>query len=120
MKDYLAQKISNPALGDFGNQTGQEFLSKLLPALIQLIFVTGFIAFVFTFLIGGFKWITAGGDKGKVQEAQQTISNSLLGLFVLFMFFAILSFVECFFGIGLRQIHIGLFDIGFDGIPACN
>jgi len=112
--------LTNPALGSFGNQTGEQFLAKLIPALVELIFVVGFVAFVFTFLLGGIKWITASGDKGKLQEAQQTLSNALLGLVILFMFFGILSFIECFFGIGLRSIKIAQFSIGFDSIPACN
>lgn len=112
--------LTNPALGEFGNQTGEEFLSNLIPALVSLLLVVGFLAFVFTFLMGGIKWITAGGDKGKHEEAKQTLSNAILGLVILFMFFGILSFVECFFGIGLRTINVGLFSIGFGGIPACN
>lgn len=111
--------INNPALGSFGNQTGEQFLSKLMPALVELIFVVGFLAFVFTFLLGGIKYITAGGDKGKLQEAQQTLSNALIGLLILFLFFAILSFIECFFGIGLRTIKIAQYSIGFDSIPVC-
>ncbi len=117
---FIAQKITNPALGTFGNQTGETFLSNLIPALVELMLVVGFLAFVFTFLMGGIKYITAGGDKGKLEEAKQTLGNALLGLFILFMFFGILSFVECFFGIGLREITIAKFSIGFSSIPACN
>jgi hypothetical protein len=119
MSNLIAQRITNPALGAFGNQTGEQFLAKLIPALVELIFVVGFLAFVITFLIGGIKYITAGGDKGKVQEAQQSLGNALLGLFILFMFFGILSFVECFFGIGLREIKIAQYSIGFSSIPVC-
>jgi hypothetical protein len=111
--------LTNPALGAFGNQSGEEFLAKLMPALVELILVVGFLAFVFTFLFGGIKYITAGGDKGKLQEAQQTLANALLGLFILFMFFGILSFIECFFGIGLREIKIAKYSIGFSSIPVC-
>jgi len=114
--------ITNPALGGsaFASGNGVDYLAKLFPAIIELLFVVGFLAFVFSFLTGGIKWITAGGDKGKLEEAKQTLSNALIGIFLLFMFFAILSFVECFFGIGLRTIRVAEFSIGFDSIPVCN
>lgn len=111
--------IKNPALGSFGNQTGEQFLAKLMPALVSLLLVVGIVSFLYTFLIGGIKYITAGGDKGKTEEAKQSLTNALIGLVILLMFFGILSLVECFFGIGLRQITIGPFNVAFTSVPAC-
>jgi hypothetical protein len=117
--NYLSQKISNPALGSFGNQTGAEFLSNLLPALISGFFVVGVTVFLFMLLLGGIQWISSGGDKGKAEMAKQTLTNAGIGVFILLSFFAILTFVECFFGIGLRQVTIGEYNISFMGSPVC-
>jgi hypothetical protein len=112
--------ITNPALGTFGNQTGEQFLGNLLPAVVSFLLVVGVVAFVFKFLLGAVKWITSAGDKGNVEAARQTLTGALTGLVILLSFFAILSLVECFFGIGLRQIQLGLFKINFASVPACN
>ncbi len=116
----LAQRIQNNALGSFGNQTGVQFLSKLIPAVMGAIFVVGVVIFVFTFLLGAIEWISSGGDKGKVEGAKQKLTNSIIGLTLLLGFFAILSFTECFFGIGLRTIDVGPFNISLSGSATCS
>lgn len=115
----IAQRINNTALGSFGNQTGESFLSKLLPALISAMLVVGVVVFLFVFLSGAIAWITSGGDKGKLEGAKQTLSNALIGLTLLLGFYAIVSLIECFFGIGLRQIDIGPYNISLTGSNLC-
>lgn len=107
----LAQRITNPALGEFGNQTGEQFLGKLIPAIVSLLMTVGIIAFLIMFIVGGISWITAGGDKGRLEGAKTTLSNALIGVVLILSFYAILSLVECFFGIGLRKFDIGPFDV---------
>src|SRR5689334_10922465 len=111
--------ITNPALGSFGSQSGVTFLSHLIPAVMGAILVVGVVVFIFTFLLGAIQWISAGGDKGKMQAAQEKLTNALIGIVILLGFFAILSFVECFFGIGLRQIVIGPYNVSLAGSPVC-
>lgn len=57
-------------------------INKLISGAITLIFlVAGLTAFVFL-LLGGIKWITSGGDSGKVEEARGQIVQALIGLLV--------------------------------------
>ncbi len=115
--------INNPALGSFASQFGSHpgvpFLAAFIPAVMGAIMVLGILVFIFTFLIGGIEYISSGGDKGKVEGAKQKLTNSLIGLVILLGFFAILSFTECFFGIGLRQIEIGPYNVSLSGSPVC-
>lgn len=66
-------------------------------------FVSGIIRFfmvvagIFTlwqFLSGGFQFISSGGDKGKIAEAQQKINMSLIGLVTMTASFIIISIVS--------------------------
>ena len=120
MIQLIAQSINNPALGPLGGLNGSQFFSRLLPALISIGFVGGVIVFTFMIIVGGIEWISSGGDKVSYENARKRITNALIGITILFGFFAILSLVECFFGIGLRRFTIGPFNIRFIGAPFCS
>jgi len=49
--------------------------------------------FVIIIVVGGFKWMTSGGDKEKVATAQKYLTNGILGLFVTLAAFAIALYV---------------------------
>jgi len=52
----------------------------------------GIIAVVII-LIGGFKWMTAGGNEDKVGEAKKLLVAGLIGLVIILMAYAIAAFV---------------------------
>lgn len=52
----------------------------------------GVIAVVIV-LFGGFKWMTAGGNDEKVQEAKKLLIAGVIGLAIIFSAYAITSFV---------------------------
>lgn len=57
-------------------------LGKLLTVSIQLFLVVSAFTLLFFLLWGGFDWIMSGGDREKVEGAQQKITNALLGIFI--------------------------------------
>lgn len=74
-------------IGPFGfeNQTvsgttTKTQLSTILSVLVTTMTVIGGLAFVIFFTLGGLKWLTAGGDKGKVTEAQTQMTEGVIGL----------------------------------------
>lgn len=73
-----------------GAKNAESLSSEFISNMIGAITVVGGLAFLVFFLTGAIKWITAGGDKAKVQEAQAHMSNGLIGLVVLVVgYFAI-------------------------------
>ena len=112
--------LTNPALGpNLSNMDPQTFFGNLIPAILSLLFVIGIVAFVFYLIMGGIQWITAGGDKGKLEVAKQHLTQAMIGITILLSFFAILNLTECFFGIGLRAVTIGAFNISLTGSMTC-
>ena len=111
--------ITNPAIPGATAGTGTAFLGRLVPALLSALLVIGVVVFLFFLLMGAIQWITAGGDKGKLEGAKTHLTNAIIGVVILLSFFAVLSLVECFFGIGLRGINIGPFTVNFSGAPVC-
>lgn len=52
----------------------------------------GIIAVV-VILLGGFKWMTAGGNEDKVSEARKLIISGIIGLVIILSAWAIVNFV---------------------------
>ncbi|MFA6525857.1 MAG: hypothetical protein WCT26_00375 [Candidatus Buchananbacteria bacterium] len=68
-------------------------LTVFLLAILRVFFgLLGVIA-VLLLIYGGFIWMTAGGDPGKVDKAKQIIYNTIIGLIIIFSAFAISSFL---------------------------
>ena len=72
-----------------------------IATLWQTIILVGGLAFILYFLLGGITWITAGGDKGKIEEARSKITNGIIGLAVVASAWAIYLLIDYFFGIGI-------------------
>ncbi len=88
------QDASSPAAAGAG-------LGKYIGVLWQTALVMGGIAVVAYMIMGGLTWIMAGGDKGKVEQAKERITQSLIGLAVLFSVAAISVFFSSAFGLDL-------------------
>lgn len=57
------------------------------------------IAVVFYFIIGAFKFLTSGGDKGAVESARNMITHAIIGFLLLMAMFLILKFIPEYFGL---------------------
>lgn len=114
MKTIFAQelgRIGGDGLGPFANVSGGteglQNISKLVSGIIGFMTISAFIWFIFQFLIGGFNWITSGGDKAKLQSARDRITNSLIGLIVVVISWAMLSLAGQFFGVDFTLSNPG-------------
>lgn len=102
-----AEPIYNPALAEtIQGLTGIQFLNRFLPSLITLFFIAATIVALIFLLIGGIKWITAGGDKAATESARGTITAAVVGLILVFSVYAIVRLIGFFFGIDLITIDI--------------
>lgn len=99
--------IYNPVLPKSLSDTSDPtFLQNVLQLGIRLFFVAGAIVFFFMLLIGGIKWISAGGDKARLEGAQKQITHALVGLAILLSTFAIIGLIGYLFGIDLLKITL--------------
>lgn len=72
-----------------GTEDVRTTVSRVIRAFMGLL---GIVAVVII-LLGGFKWMTAGGDATKVDDAKKLIAQGIIGLIVIMMAFAIANFV---------------------------
>jgi len=75
-----------------------------IATLWQTIILVGGLAFLLYFLMGGITWITAGGDKGKIDEARSKITQGLVGLAILAASYVIIKFIETAIGMNILNI----------------
>ncbi len=107
MINLLAQ-ITNPAL-PAGLQNASNpvsagnILAKYIAVLWQTAIVLGGLAVIVYLLMGGFYWITASGEKGKIEEAKERIQQSIIGFVVLSSVAAVSVFLSTAFGIDLLK-----------------
>ena len=81
-------------------------INKVISFGIGLLFAIAVIAAVAFLIWGGIRWITSGGDKGKVDTARGTIVASIIGLVVVLLTFVILNFVVQILGIGSNILDL--------------
>ena len=61
--------------------------------LIPGIFSFAFFLVIFYFLLGGFKYLKAGGNKEEVEGGRQMINHAIIGFIILMLAFFILQFL---------------------------
>lgn len=73
-------------------------ISFFLNNLISLIYLVAGIVFIFMLLFGAFQWLSSAGDKTKLESAQKTITNALIGITLFAVAFAIIKVIGVFAG----------------------
>lgn len=112
----LALPASALAQGLVPNEiVGIDNIISVVRNAIRFVLLVAFIlAFVFL-IIGGIRWITAGGDEKAVGSARGMITAALIGLVVVLVSYALIVLVETFFGV---TIISG--DVTLNSIPTVN
>lgn len=97
-----AQGITNPALtnGSVAAGQGASSVGKIISAVIGVFFLFGVIMGFLHLVFGSFQWITAGGDKTKLENARNRIVEALIGLVVLSSIWAIMKVVAFVLNLG--------------------
>lgn len=97
--------ITNSAVpgGSDPSESPKQF-AITIATLWQTIILVGGLAFLLYFLQGGVAWITAGGEKGKLEEAKNKITQGLVGLAILAASFVIIKFIETAIGMNILNI----------------
>lgn len=81
-------------------------LGGIIGAAVTFILIIAVLIALFFLIWGGIRWITSGGDKGKVDSARQTITAAIVGLVIAFLAFFILSLALSFFGLSLSNLTL--------------
>jgi len=75
----------------------------IISNVIGLLTVLGGLFFVMIFFLAAFKWLSAGGDSGKVQKARDEMVQSVTGLVMIVAAYGIVGLVGSIVGIDILR-----------------
>lgn len=73
-------------------------IANLISGLVAVILVAATIWSLLQVVIGGFRWISSGGDKAGLEAARDQIIHAIVGLIITFAAWAIFLLVLNFLG----------------------
>lgn len=101
IKPVLAAEIENQ--GGVPTIAGvAELFQNVASAVLGL---AGIALFIYL-LIGGFKYLTSGGDPKAVEEAKKTLTYAIGGIILIAAAYLILKFIETFTGAPVTQFKV--------------
>ena len=74
-------------------------LGSLISGAIGLALIGASLAAFFYLILGGFQWITSGGDKAGTEAAREKITAAFIGLAIVVTAWAVMRLIETFFGL---------------------
>lgn len=72
--------VNSPFAPNAANPGGP--IEQFLSAMLGFITVIGSLMFLVYVVLAGLNWITAGGDKGKLEAARSQITSAIVGLII--------------------------------------
>jgi hypothetical protein len=97
-------------LGGFANLIGGQLdnpgktTATIISNIIGFLTIVAGLWFLIQFMLGAVTWISAGGDKGKVKEAKDKITQSVIGLAIVVAAYAIAGLVSNILGLNFLDI----------------
>ena len=77
---------------------------NILGVAIEFLLVATVVIALFSLLLGGIQWISSGGNKEKLQAAQNRVTFSVIGLVLVFLAFLIIGMIGFFFNISIIKL----------------
>lgn len=102
--------LPTPIPGDAGSNTNNATktvaaVAFLFSNIVGVLSVVAGIIFVIQFLIGGIGWLTSGGDKAKLESAQQKLINAAVGLIIVLGAYALVNLLGSLLGFDIMIAH---------------
>lgn len=85
-------KVPNPLMGQAGPADEPKFGGLVTNVLNVALAVVGSIAVIFL-VYGGFRYVTAHGNEEQAEAAKKIIQQSILGLIIVVLAFAIITII---------------------------
>ena len=91
--DGLKKVQPDSGYAEVKDGVGENNLAANAGKIVQVFLSLLGIIFLVLMLYGGYSWMTAAGDQGKVERAQNTIRRAIIGLIITIGSYAITQFI---------------------------
>ena len=78
----------------------------MISSAVNIVLIVASVLFLFSFLIGGIKFIISAGSKDKLDTAKRQLLNAIIGILIVFSAWSILSFIGEIYGIDFTTFQI--------------
>lgn len=76
-----------------------KYTNNVIQTIVTLFLIIGIIYFIWHFVMSAYHMISSQGDPKKWEEAQKSLTYSIVGVIVIFSIFVILKLIGIVFGI---------------------
>lgn len=83
-------------------------LGSIISSVVAIAIPLASIAVLLYFLWAGFNWLTAGGDKQKVEDARTRMTNAIIGMTIVAVALVLSYIVNEFFGSPINITGVSL------------
>jgi len=81
-------------------------LNKVFENVVNVALAFAGIVLFIVLIIGGFRYITAGGDPKGIEGARKTLTYAIAGIVLVALAFLIIQFIESFTGARVTEFNI--------------
>jgi uncharacterized membrane protein HdeD (DUF308 family) len=110
-KLFLADLPSDITIGEgegFGSWNGSGdpsiTLTKIISNSIGVLTIVAGIWFLFQAILAGYNYLSAGGDKTRIEAAGRKLTNAILGLVIVIAAYGILALIGTFLGVNFLEL----------------
>jgi len=82
-------------------------LASIISKILGILTIFAGIWFLFQTIIAGYNYLSAGGDKARIEAAGRKLTNSILGLAIVVAAYGIIALLGTF--LGVKFLEIGSF-----------
>jgi hypothetical protein len=75
--------------------------ARLIGNILAAVMVVSLLLVLYFLVVGAIEWITAAGDKGKIDSARNKMTNAVIGIIVLSSVTALFAAVQYFLGVNV-------------------
>ena len=101
----LLPEIGGEGLGGFSNITDPGITAAtIISNVIGFLTIVAGLWFLIQFMLAAVSWISAGGDKGKVTQAKDKLTQAVIGLAIVVAAYAIAGLVGSVLGLDFLNI----------------
>ncbi len=93
--------FSNGSGSDASGAAAAGNLEKFVSNAIGALTLIAGLFFIFYFVMGALNWVTAGGEKGKVDKARDQMVQGVMGMVVIVIAYALIGVIGTFLGLDI-------------------
>lgn len=97
----MNQIVNNAIPAEITSKGSGGGLAFYIATLWKTVVIVGGLGFLIYLIWGGIEYLTSGGDKGKITEAQGKITSAIVGIGILVATYAITLFIQAVFKINI-------------------